>query len=255
VGICQSSHAYKTTIDYNLRTPLSRLFSAAPALRQLTPQDCQLCGAGAHASLCAACTADLPHRVEIGCVRCGAAGIVAQECGECLKNMPHFDATRTAFHYEFPLDRLVQSFKFSANLSLVTLFADAFVTQLRQHDEPLPALIVPMPLAAARLATRGFSQSQLLAAAIGKRLHIKVEANGLLRVRDTPPQAGLDRVERHKNVKGAFDCTTPLDGLTIALVDDVMTTGATMSEAAKALKKGGAARVEAWTLARTTRLH
>ncbi len=221
---------------------------------RLASQDCQLCGATASASLCAACNADLPHRFEIGCVSCGAAGIVDQQCGACLKDAPHFDTTRTAFHYEFPLDRLVRSFKFSANLPLVALFAESFVTQLAQHHEPLPALIVPMPLASARLAMRGFNQSQLLAVAIGKRLNVNVESRGLLRVRDTPPQTGLDRVGRLKNVKGAFDCGKPLTGLHIALVDDVMTTGATMSEAAKALKKNGAARVEAWALARTTRL-
>lgn len=203
-------------------------------------------------TICDACNADLPRRHDRGCLSCGAAGI-ENVCGECLSDAPHFDATRTAFRYDFPLDRLVQSFKFSANLALLDMFADAFVAQLEAHLIEFPNLIVPMPLAAKRLATRGFNQSQLLANEIGKRLNVKVESRGLLRVRDTPPQAGLDRAARLKNVKDAFDCAKPLDGLTVALFDDVMTTGATMSEAAKAMKKRGVARVEAWTLARTTR--
>jgi ComF family protein len=114
----------------------------------------------------------------------------------------------------------------------------------------MPDVIIPMPLAKKRLATRGFNQSALLARGIGRRLHIKVESHGLLRVRETPPQAGLNRAARLENMKGAFDCAQNLAGLRIALVDDVMTTGATMSDAARALKKQGAATVDAWAIAR-----
>jgi ComF family protein len=182
-------------------------------------------------------------------------------CGTCLVTPPSFDRTIVAFQYQFPLDRMLLAFKFAAQLRFAELFADAFVAhwqRARERDKAVPDVphvLVPMPLANARLATRGFNQSQLLAAAIGKRLAIPVDARGLLRVRETPPQAGLSRDARLANVKGAFDCHASLHGRTVALVDDVMTTGATMSEAAKALKKQGAARVEAWAIARADRLN
>jgi ComF family protein len=107
-----------------------------------------------------------------------------------------------------------------------------------------------LPLARKRLAERGFNQSALLAELAAKELGIGYAPHGLLKVRDTPPQAGLDRAARLKNVRGAFDCGESLAGLRIALVDDVMTTGATLSEAAKVLKKAGASFVSAWVVAR-----
>jgi ComF family protein len=247
--VCQSGCTEKTTIDHKLYNSLFRF------LPRFVSRDCQLCGEPAQGSVCAACDADLPRRHAAGCIRCGAADVADQECGACLVDPPHFDATVAAFGYHFPLDRMIQSFKFSANLPFVDLFADAFVAQWRLQPRAVPHLLVPMPLAAKRMATRGFNQSQLIAAALGKRMQIPVDARELLRVRDTPPQTGLTREERLKNVRDAFDCAGSLAGRNVALVDDVMTTGATMSEAARVLKKQGAARVEAWTIARAERFH
>jgi predicted amidophosphoribosyltransferase len=188
----------------------------------MLPQDCQLCGAASTASICDSCADDLPYHLAAGCVCCGQVAdmqsLEGEICGHCLADPPKFDTTQTAFFYAFPLDKLI-----------------------------------PMPLARQRLATRGFNQSALLAREIGGRLNINVESHGLLRVRDTPPQAGLDRVARLENMKGAFACGQNLAGLKIALVDDVMTTGATMSDAARALKKQGAARIDAWAIARASK--
>ncbi len=224
------------------------------------PQDCQLCGVSSAGTICDVCKDDLPIRLESGCKCCGQIGaeksFEGQACGDCLANNPHFDATKSAFLYAFPLDKLIQSFKFNANLSLVGLFADQFVIALKSANNELsamPDIIIPMPLAKRRLAARGFNQSALLARDIGKQLGVKVASRGLVRVRDTPPQAGLDRKARLANMKGAFDCGQALDGLKIAIVDDVMTTGATMSDAARALKKQGVSHVEAWVIARASK--
>jgi ComF family protein len=177
-----------------------------------------------------------------------------QVCGVCLKTPPHFDSALIAFDYKFPFDRLMQAYKFSARLSLTSLFADALVARAHETHVAMPDLIVPMPLARKRLSERGFNQSALLGRAVAQKLKLRFGEARLLRVRETPPQAGLPREARLKNVKDAFDCKADLKGLRVALVDDVMTTGATMSEAARALKKQGALHVEAWSISRASRM-
>ena len=236
------------------------LSRAARLFAQVMLQDCQLCGVSSAGTICDVCKADLPIRLESGCKCCGQIGAMqsleGETCGDCQANFPHFDATKSAFSYSFPLDKLIQSFKFNANLSLAGVFVDQFVTLLKSGNNgvsAMPDIIIPMPLAKRRLAARGFNQSALLARDIGKKLAVKVETRGLVRVRDTPPQAGLDREARRANMKGAFDCGQDLDGLRIAIVDDVMTTGATMSDAARALKKQGVSHVEAWVIARASK--
>ena len=151
----------------------------------------------------------------------------------------------------------MQAYKFNANLSLLPLFATALVRAIgADAAEPVQIdLVIPLPLATGRLRERGFNQSSLLAQRVAKMLAIKFNARGMLRVRDTPPQTGLSREARLKNVRGAFDCGHRLDGQRVALVDDVMTTGATLSEAAKTLKKAGAAHVSAWVIARATQFN
>ena len=222
------------------------------AFASVLSQDCTLCGVRSRASLCDDCHRDLPFRHTQSCPRCNAQSNESQICGACLTEPPHFDETTSAFRYAYPLDRLVQAYKFNANLGLLPLFADALARAIRANGAPAPPdLVIPLPLAPRRLAARGFNQSSLLGERVSKTLGIRFEARGMLRVRETPPQAGLNREARLKNMRGAFDCAQRLDGRHVAVVDDVMTTGATLSEAAKALKKAGAAQVSAWVIART----
>lgn len=227
-------------------------FSAVSGLKQLFSQDCQLCGARAADCLCVDCVRDLPIRHAAGCPSCAVEGTGGQRCGACLSDPPAFDRTVAAFHYAFPLDRLLQSYKFNQNLALTAFFADALKRSV-EAVEPRPDTLIAIPLSRARLAERGFNQSALLAERLGRALGIEYAAHELLKVRDTPPQSGLARAARLKNVRGAFDCAQPLGGKHVALVDDVMTTGATLSEAARVLKKAGAASVSAWVLARAGR--
>jgi ComF family protein len=227
---------------------------AALGGNQLISQDCHLCGVRTDASLCRDCTSDLPYRTNRACPRCAADSSGRQLCGACLADAPAFDETVAAFRYAFPLDRLLQSYKFNENLSLAGFFAPALLAAVRRHlletGAALPDRVIALPLARKRLAERGFNQSALLAQNAARDLGIAYAPHGLLKVRDTPPQAGLDRAARLKNVRGAFDCAESLAGLRIAVVDDVMTTGATLSEAARALKKAGASFVSAWVVAR-----
>jgi ComF family protein len=215
-------------------------------------QDCALCGGPAEASgerlLCTDCNVSLPAHPADACAQCGVASPGALVCGDCLSDPPAFDAVLTVFTYRFPLDQLIQSFKYASNLALADFFARKLVTCVRDH--PLPHALVAMPLARKRLTERGFNQALLIADNTAQRLSLPLERTALVRIRETLPQSGLPWKERRANVKGAFDCATDLNGRHIALVDDVMTTGATLNEAAKALKKQGAARVTAWVIAR-----
>ena len=228
-----------------------RLTSPLSSFASVLSQDCTLCGVRSRASLCKDCHHDLPFRHAPGCPSCNAPGNDSQVCGACQSDPPHFDETTSAFRYVYPLDRLVQAYKFNANLGLLPLFSDALVRAIRANNMHAPPdLVIPLPLAPRRLAERGFNQAALLGARVSRELRLNFETRGMLRIRETPPQAGLNREARLKNVRGAFDCEQRLHGRHVAVVDDVMTTGATLSEAAKVLKKAGAARVSAWVIAR-----
>ncbi len=151
--------------------------------------------------------------------------------------------------YRFPVDALIQASKYAGDLgagrALGELLADAIAA------DPAPDIIVPMPLHPARLKQRGFNQALEIARPLAWRTGASLVTDACARVKDTPPQASLPWKEREKNIRSAFACRKDLSGKRIALVDDVMTTGHTLNEAAKALKKGGAAQVHAWAVART----
>ena len=217
--------------------------------RTLFAQDCLLCTApsGAH-MLCADCHSSLPH-IARACPRC-AAPSADEICGECLKQVPAFDHTRAALEYAFPSDKLIQALKYGGQLALAKLFGELLYASLRAT--PMPDLILPMPLHPARLKQRGFNQALEIAKVLSKRFDIPLATHIAQRVVDTTPQASLPMDARHKNVKNAFACNHPLASQHIALVDDVMTSGATLNELAKVLKRAGAARVDVWVVARAT---
>lgn len=118
-----------------------------------------------------------------------------------------------------------------------------------------PDRLVAMPLHPARVRARGFNQAGEVARTLAQRLGILLDTTSCRRVRDTPPQMGLRRDARRRNLRGAFACTGEMRGLRIAIVDDVMTTGASLDELAKTLRQAGAASVEAWVVARTLSAH
>ena len=225
----------------------------AKALRHgfaaVIPQDCLLCRAAAGDRLfCAACTEALPRLSPECCPVCALPTPGAQTCGACLRHPPHFDATRAVFRYEFPLDRLVQSLKYAHRLAS----ADFLGRELARlpRPSPTPDLILPVPLAALRLAERGFNQALELARPLARSCGAPLDIRHVRRHRDTTPQASLPWKERAKNIRHAFECDIDLAGMNVLIVDDVMTTGATLDELARTLKAHGANRVENRVLAR-----
>jgi len=220
--------------------------------RTLLSQDCLLCAAPSGAQmLCPACHADLPH-IANACPRC-AAPSMREVCGECLKHPPAFDHTRAALDYAFPTDKLIQALKYGGQLALAKLFGELLAKVVA--DQTHPNAILPMPLHPIRLKTRGFNQALEIAKVISKQLAIPLAPGIVERVVNTTPQASLPLDARHKNIKGAFACGRDLHGQRIAVVDDVMTSGATLNELAKILKHAGAAQVDVWVVTRAVTRH
>ena len=213
------------------------------------PQDCFLCAAPSGDSLlCPACTNSLPRLTSECCPVCALPAPGSTICGACLKQAPHFDATQAVFCYDFPVDRLIQALKYGHRLACADFLARELVVLATTRR---PDLILPVPLAAARLAQRGFNQALEVARPLAGALGVPLEIHRVRRRRDTAPQANLPWKERARNIRHAFECEIDLAGKTVLLVDDVMTTGATLDELARTLKAHGAARVENRVLART----
>jgi ComF family protein len=217
---------------------------------------CFLCRGKADALLCPPCDADLP-RISSGpdagrCPRCALASPAGALCGRCLARPPAYDATQAALDYSFPADVLIQALKFRGELALAPLLGDLLSKSVSSMDVNC---IVPVPLSAERLRERGYNQSLEIARALAARSGVRLAPELCERVRDTPAQTDLSIPERARNVSGAFHCARMLGGLSIAVVDDVMTTGATLDEVAATLKRAGAVRVVNWVVARTSPSH
>lgn len=169
-------------------------------------------------------------------------------CGECLQYPPAFDRSYAALDYAFPVDKLIQAYKYHHQLALARLFGTLLSQAVR--DQPRPDAILPMPLHAARLRERGFNQAQEIAKFIAKDMGLPLAARSASRVVNTASQATLDWDGRKKNMRGAFACAANLHGQHLALVDDVMTSGATLDALSKTLKQAGAREISVWVVAR-----
>ncbi len=155
----------------------------------------------------------------------------------------------SAFDYRFPADRLVARFKFSADLAAGAYLGSALARAVA--SEARPDLLVASPASTARLRERGFNPALLLAKRVGRTLGLVVDAGALAKVRHTPPQSGLDRASRRRNLRDAFESRRSVEGMHVAVVDDVMTTGSTLAGLTDVLRKAGARRVSGWVVART----
>jgi ComF family protein len=210
------------------------------------PQDCLLCGtASGDGLLCGDCIEGLPGLPAPHCPVCALPSPGGHVCGACLKAAPAFDATFAVWRYAFPVDRLVQALKFEHRLALAGFFA----TAMQARAQPQGDLLIPVPLSPGRLKERGFNQ----AAEIARALEIPLDAAACRRTAETLPQTSLPWKERRRNIKNAFECSVDLSGKSVVVVDDVMTTGATLDELARTLKRHGAIKVTNWVVARALR--
>ncbi len=206
--------------------------------------------------LCSPCEADLPWldgRCTVCAVPLPSRGLV---CGECLKRPPSYDHVEVPWRFAFPVDALITRFKHQARWPYGRLLGERLAHHLEHafaDGLPRPDLLLPVPLARRRLRQRGFNQAQMLADWLSRPLGIATDARVLERVLDTPAQQQLDAATRRRNLRQAFAFATAADvkGRHLALVDDVLTTGATAEALARLLKRAGAERVDVYCLART----
>jgi len=238
------------------RRKLDSLFArlretAVGGLAQLLPQRCALCaGEAGRSVLCDACHAALPA-LPAACPVCAQPAAGGTACGDCLRKPPRFAATVAAHAYAFPIDRLVQGLKYARRLELAQPLGAALADALLRAPASLAgvAALVPLPLSRARQRERGFNQSIEIGRVVARRTGVPLVRH-LSRIAHAPPQASLPWRDRVRNVRGAFACGDGLAGKHVAVLDDVMTTGATLDAAAAALLAAGASRVDAWVVAR-----
>ena len=222
--------------------------------KKLLPPRCILCEAKGldDLDLCLHCFADLP-RNSYCCYRCGESFAVAitapQLCGRCLKKPPNFDDTHAPFLYEGNIRYLIARLKFGNQYKNARLLGSLLADHIAKTAE-LPDCVLPIPLHVNRYRERGFNQSIEIARHLSKQLAVPVDLHSCIRNRDTVHQTGLPAEQRQKNMRKAFSVSKPLAYKHVAIIDDVMTTGATASALALALKKGGVERVDVWVCAR-----
>jgi ComF family protein len=201
--------------------------------------------------LCSGCLAALPA-IEAAC-HCCALPLAGTEqgrlCGQCLQRPPAFDRSISLFRYQPPVAGLIQQLKFNGRLSVARTLGELLVQRVAS-SHPLPEAVLPVPLHATRLRERGFNQALELARPLTRALRLPLLAQHCQRIRATSAQTSLTAKQRRKNIRGVFQVVEPLPAKHIAIVDDVMTTGQTVNELAKTLRKAGATQVDVWVCAR-----
>ncbi len=219
------------------------------------PSQCELCRRWGGARLCDDCLA----RFAVPAPRCAGCGLrlgqAAPACGECLREPPAFERTVCAVDYAFPWDHLIREFKFHGQVELAGPLAQRLVDAVRAQGNRAVQWVLPVPLSHQRLRERGYDQAWELAHRVATALKLAARPDALVRTLDTVHQTELGRAARQRNLRAAFFVPSAqradLQHARVALVDDVMTTGATVREAAAALRRAGVAAVEVWVLART----
>lgn len=217
------------------------------------PANCVLCGlaTGRAIDLCEVCEQALPWNLN-ACAGCGLPqqAASARLCPQCQREPRAFDGVCAPFLYDETIAKLLSKAKFHAGFTALSIVSELCLSALRTQSIQ-PDVLIPVPLSWRRLAKRGFNQSTLIARHFGRALGIPVDRGVLKRRRHTRPQSELSRSARLKNLAGAFEVRKDLHGKSVALVDDVLTTGATAIAASRALKRAGAERVVVWVCART----
>lgn len=249
-------------------TQISRQLSRLPQI--LLPNLCQICHHNSHDLVCKACYVNWLMLQQPRCARCAhklefTYSLSLSEkntsplstCGTCLSHPPAFIRTFTLGDYAAPQDQLIWAFKFGRKLPLAYFFAQHLAQLVKQSLTKMPyypSLLVPIPLSKRRLAQRGYNQIWEITRRLSRLCHIPTRPDVLVKTRETFIQTSLDIMQRQRNLRGSLTVNFCVKGLHIALIDDVMTSGVTLNEAARTLIRAGASSVSNYVLLRTPRL-
>ena len=182
------------------------------------------------------------------CARQQAEGLI---CGQCLQSVCLFDSSTVITDYRYPVDRFIQAIKYKSKPELLFTLSSLLAKRIKTTGFPLPELLIPVPLHPERQHVRGFNQALLLTKQLSRLCDIPFEENAIVRVKNTKPQSLQNLSSRKQNVINAFERRHNISAAHIAIVDDVITSGATVSEISKLLRKQGCEEIEVWTLTRT----
>ena len=226
--------------------------TALALLEWVAPPCCLLCRLEVEYrhGLCQGCWAKLPVN-EIHCECCALPMAHESLCGHCQRCPPVFDSVIAPLCYQDPIDQMLCALKYHQQLSFARTAAGLITDTVRESGEPRPDLLVGVPMTHRAVRKRGLNQAVFLARLIGRQLGIPVKSTLIKKLRETDRQSTLNASKRQRNLKGAFHCKGSLEDKHIALVDDILTTGATANEISKVLKAAGANRVDIWVCART----
>lgn len=209
---------------------------------------CFFCLSETHMTWCKTCEQDIIHNV-IRCQICARSSLTNKPCGNCIKCPPYFSQSLILFDYQYPANELIKAFKFGKRAELAFRFAEKFVERLINADK-LPDSLIPVPLHKTRQRARGYNQSLELAKHISRMLNISLDTTSCKRIKNTETQSTLSTKARERNVKDAFILTNHVLPKHVAIIDDVITTGSTVNEIARLLKRSGCEQVDVWAIAR-----
>lgn len=218
-------------------------------MRAIFAARCILCAAPAARGWCRTCTESLPGSSVPRCAVCAEQLASAEVCGRCLRRPPAYAAVHAVASYAFPIDSVIQRMKYGPDLTLAAPLAALLVQRVQYL--PRPELVIGMPLSAQRLRERGFNQANEIAHRVAHALRLPYLPDACRRERHATPQAALPLAQRAANVRNAFSAGAAVAGRSVAVVDDVLTTGASLDELAGVLRRAGARDVVGWVLART----
>ncbi|MGI0119153.1 ComF family protein [Zooshikella sp. RANM57] len=224
-------------------------------INQLMPIPCLLCGVTTsfECRICSPCQKSLPS-FNVACQSCGLPiySPNTERCGHCIARPTIINRTVCGFSYQFPVDKLILQFKYNQQLGIGETLSQLLAEKIKQQylDDALPEQIIPVPMHPKRLASRGFNQAALISKQLSKYLNIPINTQSCKRVIETKPQEGLNAKQRSKNLQHAFTSTHTVSPH-IVIVDDVITTGATINALVETLNSARVKRIDVWSLART----
>ncbi len=218
----------------------------------LIPLPCVVCGAVDSVvtdQLCRACLSDMPSHPPGCCQGCGGVLDDAAVCNRCFVFPPAFDGCSAGCRYAYPVNQMIKKLKYQARLDLVRPLCRPLIERIGLERAALPDCLVPTPLHGARLRSRGFNQAREIAAVLAQKLSLPIDDYLVRRHKHTAQQYNLSPEQRSKNVRDAFNTINTTSYKRLAVVDDVLTSGATANELARVLKRNGAEHVQVWCAA------